>query len=412
MLPTITDPESPRKSRHTRFSRSRPGADRPGPYRYRDAVRKATAEDPRPAVRAQRCATPRDTIKPPPTPPELLAALPAWSSRENYLAVAHHLAQLPEVKAACTQRGVALDVWLEVVINDAMNADTDTGHNMITTQDTAAHRLGRKAKQVQRARRISQDLGIMVEVYRGYTLSYDQRMDLFATDPYHPQRGVANSYAMVLCPPRQRARIARIPANAGAVFAQVYTNVHLPTSGGLSALSHLLETISIKPATAVRETEPPPAAQPRRKRCLGTALAHEILAHPGMALFQNVRAGRLAPQLGPHQSGGWHGLDLGQALLEEATRLGIRTTAPAIRPWGLLKTLLASIDPVYEVYAGAGQPPPPPEPCGIEPCDGHGWINLPGAAAKCPNCPPGVRSTRPHDEEWRGTAPTGDEPPF
>ena len=410
MLPTITDPQTRRKSRHTHLSDHRPG-----PYRYRDAVRKRTAEDPRPVARAERCATPRDTIKPPPTPPELLAALPAWSSRANYLAVVHELAELPEVKAACTQRGVARDVWLEVVINDALNADTDTGHNMITTQDTAAHRLGRRAKQVQRARRVSQDLGIMVEVYRGYTLSYDQRMDLFATDPHHPQRGVANSYAMVLCPPRQRARIARIPANVGAVFAQVYANVHLPTFGGLSPLSHLLETISIRPANAVRETEPPSAAQPRRRRCLGTSLAHEILAHPGMALFQDVRAGRLAPQLGPHQAGGWHGLDLGEALLKEATLRGIQITSPAIRPWGLLKTLLASIDPVYEVYANtepAQQPPAEPEPCGLPPCDGHGWINLPGAAAKCPHCPPTIRGRSPFLEaDWSEPGPL-DEPPF
>ncbi len=416
MLPTITDSKRSRKTRHAVESQTRRAPARPGPHCYADPVRKATANNPRPGVRAARCEHPRDTIQAPPIPPELLAVLPVWSSRKNYLAVVEALFHLPEVAAECTRIGLALQTWRRITINDAYDADTDTGHNMTTSKATAAHRVGRESKAVQRTRRLNQDLGIMVEVYRGYELSYDQRMALIRTDATHPQRGVPSSYAMVICPPRQRLRIARIPATAGSVFAQVKTNVHLPTSGGLCPLSHLLETLTITPADAVEETEPPPVARPPRRRCLGTAVAHEILAHPHMQMLQHVRPGRLAPQLGAHQGGGWHGLNLAQALIDEAARRGINTNAPALRPWGLLKTLLASIDPVYDVYAGdatAELPPPPPEPCGIAPCDGHGWINLPNAAAKCPHCPAGVRASE-GGYETNGFEPDtlSDEPPF
>lgn len=387
---------------------------RPGPYRRAPPVRKATAADPRRAVRVQRCSRPRETVQAPPMPEELLAALPRWSSRENYLLVVHELAKLPEVETACRKRGVALSTWLLVVINDAIDADTETGHNMTTCQETAGIRIGRKPKQVQRARNVSQDLGIMVETYRGYSLSRDQRLALVAIDPLHPQRGVPNAYAMVLCPPRQRAKIARIPSKTANVFAEVYTDVHLPTLGGVGSLPHLLETVTITPANAVDSTETAPPPRPKRKRCPGTALAHELLACPGLTMFQDTPAGRLAPQLGAHQAGGWHGLTLGQALLDEATRQGIWTTKPSVKAWCTLKVLLSSIDPIYDVYATAGTPSPPAQPCGIAPCDGHGWINLPGAAAKCPHCPPSVRSAPQSaaGDGWTGADPLSDEPPF
>lgn len=348
----------------------------------------------------------RGGLSAPPTPDELLAAIPTWTSRANMLKVIRGLSVQPYVIALCRAAGVSAETWRSIITNDALDADTATGRGLRTSQTVAAARVGRGEKQVQRARAIAVKLGLMVEVYRARELSKDERLALVAERPAHKQRGLANRYHVTVCGPRQRARIS-VP-RAGK-FAQVaphsYANVHLPPVGGLRCPTHLLDILP-SPAAGASEEEPPPAAQPQRRRRAGMALAFEVLAHPSLTtLFDGVRPATIAAQLAPHHSGGWHGHALAIALRAEADRLHVATWEPAHNPWALLKVLLTRIDPVADVHHGVGtsteqasaRAAAPSTPCGGPDCDGHGWVNYLdergyGYARRCPSCDPSVRA--------------------
>ncbi|MGB7425060.1 MAG: hypothetical protein WA903_09175, partial [Ornithinimicrobium sp.] len=319
-------------------------------------------------------------------------------------------AQQPYLIALCRKEQIAVTTWVAVVLNDIVDAD-NTGRGMRTSQVVAASRVQRSARTIRRARHVAVKLGLAVEVYRGRELTHDERLNLIKDHPGHQHRGLPNTYFMTVCPPRQRAQIS---TPRPGQYAQLIRFGHLPPVGGLGFPPHLLEQLFIAAADASEDAEPPPAAHPRRRSRSGQALAHELLAHPGMILLHGIRAGTLAPQLGAHHAGGWHGLALADALLQEATHRGIPTIAPAHHPWALLKALLSSIDPVASIYRGDPLSPSTIEAsqsCGIDPCDGHGWINHPGSVSKCPHCAPGVRANRP---DFTTGPEDGDlwEPPF
>lgn len=326
----------------------------------------------------------------PEPPAELIAAVPAWSSRKAMLRVLRGLAKQPAVKAACRQAQIAVDTWLAVSINDALDADSRTGRGICRSQVVAAAAVNRSAKVVQRARAVNVRLGLMVELYRGRELTKDERLSLVRAHRTHGQRGLPNVYAMGVCPMRQRQRIG-IPRPGE--FAQVITFVHLPPKGGRSLHPHLLETVTIAAAAASDEQEPPPAAQPGRRSRPGIAHAYEIVGHPALRnLFCRVRPGSMAPQLVPYLAGGWPAGALADALAEEARFRGIPPWQNADNPHGLLKALLAQIDVDHQVHAYGGIAyAQTVEPCGRLECD-HGWITHEGGAvSKCPTCPPAVR---------------------
>jgi len=370
----------------------------------------------------------RDGISAPPTPADVLAAVPAWTSRKTMIRVIRVLSAQPHVIELCRRTGVSPDTWRSIITNDALDADTATGRGLRTSQTVAAARVNRGEKQVQRARAIAVKLGIMVEVYRARELSKAERLALIAEHPGHKQRGLANVYHLTVCGPRQRARIGvPRPGQFAQVGPHSYPNVHLPPEGGLSLLTHLMKILPLAAADAAEEAEPPPAARHRRRRRPGMAIAFEVLAHPGLTiLLDGVRPGTIAAQLAPYRAGGWHGHALAVALLTEVDRLGIITWEPARSPWALVKVLLSRIDPAADVPLGVGindqahtpaSRPTRPEPCGGPDCDGCGWINLVdergyATARPCPDCAPSVRST------WVDELPAGagvdenGDPPF
>lgn len=409
MLPTITDTQTLRKTR--RRSTRRPHTPRDhNEHQHLSRARAHTTKSLAELRSATRAAERRAGLSAPPVPAEVLAAVPAWSSRKHMVVLVRGLAKQPYLIALCRKEQIAVTTWVAVVLNDIVDADS-TGRGMRTSQVVAASRVQRSARTVRRARHVAVKLGLAVEVYRGRELTHSERLDLIKDQPGHQQRGLPNTYFMTVCPPRQRAQIS---TPRPGQFAQVIRFGHLPPVGGLGFPPHLLEQLSITAAGASEDAEPPPAAHPRRRSRPGQALAHEILAHPGMILLHAVPAGTLSPQLGAHHAGGWHGLALADALLTEATRRGIPTWAPAQSPWGLLKTLLASIDPIAEVYRGdtAGTSVvETPQACGIAPCDGHGWVNHPGSVSKCPHCPPGVRESYSDSQTGLEGGDTW-EPPF
>lgn len=337
----------------------------------------------------------------PQLPPELAAQLPRWASKRTMLRVVRALASQPYLARLCREAGVAVDTWAAITTNDVLDADASSGHGMRTSQVVAAARVQRSEKQVQRVRAINVRLGLMLEYYRGRELSGHERQALLERSPGHKQRGFPNAYAVGVFPPRQRGRISTPDPGQ---FSQVKANVHLPVRGTGSLVTHLLGLLPIAAADAAEGTEPPPAAQPRRRRRPGMTLAHEFLAHPGLRLFTGVAAGTLAGQLAPYQAGGWHGLALADKVLEEAQWVGIDPRHAARRPHAALKAILSHIDPVAAVVQGPAdfdQAPVAPtgtaEPCGAPNCD-HGWIHLgDNLVGKCPNCATGVRASAPAD---------------
>ena len=405
MLPTITDSETLRKRRPGATRRRSPAGEH-DEHQHLSRARAHTAKSLAALRRATQAPERRAGLSTPPVPTTVLAAVPRWSSRRHMAAVIRGLAQQPYVIALCRREQIAVTTWVAIVMNDVADADS-TGRGMRTSQVVAAARVQRSERTVRRARHVAVKLGLAVEVYRGRELSYDERMSLIKAQPGHQQRGLPNIYCMTVCPPRQRARLS---TPRPGQFAQVIPFGHLPPEGGLGLPTHLLKQLSITAAGAAEDAEPPPAAHPRRRSRPGQALAHEILGHPGMTLLSETRPGTLAPQLGAHQAGGWHGLALADALLDEAIRRGIPTWAPARHPWGLLKTLLANVDPIAEIHLH-GPADLSPDPCGKPECDGYGWINTPAGAAKCPHCPPAVRNISAHGD-WHNTGQASDEPPF
>ena len=135
----------------------------------------------------------------------------------------------------------------------------------------------------------------------------------------------------------------------------------------------------------------------RDRRRPGLALAHELLAHPGLRLFTGVPAVTLAGQLAPYHRGGWHGFELADVLIETATAMHINHTRPAMRPHGALKTLLSQVEPIVDA---AQVPELPAVACERADCDGHGWILVgQNTYAKCPDCPTTIRAGNWHDDD-------------
>ncbi len=385
--------------------------------------------------RATSASQRRGGVPTPPTPTELQAAIPTWTSRRSFLRVIRALTRQPYVVQLCRAAGIATDTWAAIIANDAIGADTATGRGARATQVVAGAIVQRCPKQVQRARKIAIQLGVMVEVYRGRELTKAERLALVAVHPRHQQRGLPSVYHLTVCGPRQRARIGTPRAGE---FAPLYpppiANVHLPPVGGLSLLTHLQKLLPLAAAAAPDEPEPPPAAPHRRKRRPGMALAVDVLAHPTLARVLDVRPGTLAAQLAPYAAGGWGGRSLAVEVLREIEQLGVPTWEAARSPWGLLKTVLARIDPVADVHLGTGpayaDAAPATgaaatpraallqQPCGGPDCDGHGWINSTDdagylTARPCPDCPPRARANHEYDDH--AADPVSDaaaEPPF
>ncbi|MFZ2502682.1 MAG: hypothetical protein WAW88_08440 [Nocardioides sp.] len=130
--------------------------------------------------------------------------------------------------------------------------------------------------------------------------------------------------------------------------------------------------------------------------------------------LRTERPGRLGPALTPFITATppWSAQDLALALEDLTLRSGrgaIHAERIQTRPAAVLAGLLRQLDPQVDHPSLAAIPDTtPPQPCGGPTCDGHGWIELDdGRVAKCPHCPPAIRS-------WRTIAggPVADEPPF
>lgn len=335
------------------------------------------------------------------TPRELLAAVPAWSSRRSHLAVLRGLARQKHTKTLCRAAQIAVDTWLAVAINDAYDADDATGRGMRTSQAVAAARVGRSERTVRRARAVSVRLGVLVELYRGRELSGDERLSLYDEKPGHKQRGFPNVYAVAVCPRRQRGRIAvPRPGRWAVVRSHLEGFGHLPPLGGVSSGSNVEDGFPYAVADAPREAEPaPPALRPRNRRP-GIGLAYRTLAHQTLsALLCGVRPGAAAALFVQHDQGGWTSDALAHALRAEAQHRNIGPYANVRNPYGLLKTLLEGVGPSAAAYFTQGIPlqaPAPPDPCGGVHCDGYGWthvlINGIEHAQHCPDCSPAVRT--------------------
>lgn len=384
-------------------------------YLRLDRAREHTPGTLRALRRATAAVDRRDGLGPPPIPQPLRAIIPAWSSRAHYLRLLDTLAADPHVAAICRHHQVAVQTWHAIAVNDAYDADTATGSNMRTSQVVAAARVNRSEKTVQRARTVSRRLGILIELFRGYELSGEDRKALTAATPGHKQRGIANVYALTICPPRTRNRVS-IPRPGR--FAHItptpqYSHsqhfVHLPTEGGCIYTYLRLKLLPQVAAEAAKRIEPPPAAHRRRGRRPGIGFAHTLITHPATCtIFSGAKAWQLAALLASHQAGGWKSHTLAYEIRYTIANAGIPFWKPAHSPTGLLAWTLDHIDPEADVHLAQPLDTPTPQPCTRPDCDGYGWINITQpngreTARACPDCPPGIRNH---------TEPATDEPAF
>lgn len=382
-----------------RIASKRPVSSRPDHYRLPRARPHSSG-----SLKTLRTATSaperRDGLDLGAPPAELLAAVPTWSSRRSMLAVLRGLSRQPQTKTLCRAAQIAVDTWLAVAINDAYDADDATGRGLRTSQAVAAARVGRSERTVRRARAVSVRLGVLVELYRGRELSGEERLSLYDEKPGHKQRGFPNVYAVTVCPRRQRTRIAvPRPGRWAVVCSHLEGFGHLPPLGGVSLGNTVESGFPYAVADAPRKDEPAPPAH-RRKRRPGVGLAYRTLAHPQLRpLFAGARPGAAAALFVHHDHGGWTSDALALALRAAAAERGIGPWARVHHPYGLLKSLLEAIGADAAAYFAAHTltpPPPAPEPCGREDCDGHGWLSVVvddvEHAVPCPTCPPAIRA--------------------
>lgn len=395
-MPTIATPDP--KTRHIRTMRAPSRTE----HQRLSRARQHTAG----SLKTLRAATSaherREGLDVGEAPARLLAAVPAWSSRRSMLSVLQALARQRQTKVLCRAAQIAVDTWLAVAINDALDADDATGRGMRTSQAVAAARVGRSERTVRRARAVSVRLGVLVELYRGRELSGAERLALYDEKPGHKQRGFPNVYAVTVCPRRQRGRVdVPRPGRWAVVRSQRDGFGHLPPLGGVSEESNVEEGFPYAVADAPREAEPAPPALKRRVRRPGIGLAYRTVAHQSLSpLLSGVRPGSAAALFAEHDRGGWTAESLAHALRREVQRRCISLHANVRRPYGLLKSLLEAVGPSAAAYFTSAALPlqetvPAVEPCGGEQCDGHGWtyVQLDGVeyAEPCPDCDPEIR---------------------
>lgn len=352
-------------------------------------------------------------------PRDVRAALPRWTSRTAFLRTVHALATTETLRVLCADVGSGISPATWVAAMTVLTELSDASGELRASEAQIADRLGRDERTVRRARAVAARLGLLVEVYRGRQLGYEERMVLVKEHGRHPQRGIPSVWQLGMCSPARRARLSTPRAGR---WCRYQGFDHLPPKGVARPITHLWDYLTTAAADAAREEE---AASPPRSRRRGSVLAIELLESEHQRFICGVSPGRLAGLLAPYHAGGWRGDDLALVVVDEARRLGWDPSTPARAPLAALKVILEGIDPVadpVDAWAGAlcsvcwrqpgrrrhlplGTQSVCPTcwealrhsisdegPCTHPGCD-HGWIEVEPAAggwhgrvARCPAC--------------------------
>lgn len=308
------------------------------------------------------------------------AGIRAWSGREHWLSVVvpvaialHRDVLRREQVSPATFR-----LWAQVESGYAQ--DQRSGRRCIVRPATVASVMGMHVDVARTCRRIARRLGLQVVVLLGRMLNVQECTA--ARRRGSRQRGLSTETALTIPEPLRLAVETATPTRGRASTHK--THLDLPSLHGLAA-----EKTEAAP--------PPPSieAARRRRRCRRVAsdLVRDV---PWLAA---ERPGRLAPALGPFVGSEtpWSAQDIRNAvadLLLRNDRGTIRPERIRTRPAVLLAALLRQLDPQADHPSLLVlEAPRALEACGRVDCDGHGWITIDGGyVARCPDCPPGIRS--------------------
>jgi hypothetical protein len=334
------------------------------------------------------------------TPDGAYAGVTAWRSREHWLTwvVPVAIAAHPELRAGLVSEDL-LRRYLTVRSGYAHRA---TGRGATVRPDTLASVLGVTKRQVQNCARVARAIGLEVVIQRGRMLTWAERMAAHRSGS--KQRGLATEVAFTT--PSWLGKTASSP---GEIFTP-------PRRTKSSSKSHLT-TSSPDAASGEKKDAAPP--RPRQKgaarRRAGTQLGAELVKI--VPWLRQEAPGRLGPALACFATAPtpWSAQDVVLALADLAKRRGQITpltadrivTRPAVVLAGLLRHLDVEADhPSHTPFVD----PATLKPCHRADCDGHGWLTISDGrgrniAAKCPDCPPGIRAHIVDDG-------LDDEPPF
>lgn len=332
------------------------------------------------------------------TPDGAYAGIAAWSTREHWLTVIvpAALELMPEKR----HRLVSEDLLLRYLRVRSGYAHAATGRGAIVRPDTLASVLGVKKRQVQNAQKVARDMGLEVVIQTGRMLTWAERMEAMRSGSH--QRGLATEVAFTTPP---------TVAEATAKPVDVCT----PPRRTQSSYKPHRELLSPNAASGEKRDAAPP-----RLTTKGVAPARRAGARLGADLtrilpwLRHERPGRLGPALARFATAStpWTAQDVALALSDLSRRRGHTTQLSAdrivTRPAIVLAGLLRHLDVEADHPTAAAFPTEAPKPCRRPECD-HGWLTLRDhhgreAVAKCPTCPPGVRTA--HDQD------PDDEPEF
>lgn len=138
------------------------------------------------------------------------AALPAWRSRNHYVAA---LRWHPRLEDVCRRHGIAVDTFLAITALYAARADDDTGRNIAVANSVLAQLAGVSDRHVRNATRAARELGVLTVVLAGTPMSITQRAQVL--EQYrrgHPSRRWRNlpNYAAA-CVPAELTRALHRP---------------------------------------------------------------------------------------------------------------------------------------------------------------------------------------------------------
>lgn len=316
-------------------------------------------------------------------PPGAYAEIRAWNGREHWLTfvVPVAIAVHRDVLRAEQLSPATFRMW--ALVESGYAQDQRTGRRCIVRPATVASVMGMHVDVARTCRRVARKLGLQVVVMMGRMLTVEECMG--ARLRGSRQRGLSTETALT------------IPTVLSSAVESA-----TPTSGkALQRKSHLkLGSLHGLAADQTEAAARPPRHRGVRRRRRRDQVAFELTRR--LSWLSTEQPGRIAPALTRFVDAPtpWTAHDITLALEDLLTRNNrgpIRIETVRTRPAAVLAALLRQLDPlidhpgIYDVLVYEDL-----TPCGRSECDGHGWINLAeGLAAKCPECPPGIRTWRP-----------------
>ncbi|MBC9958360.1 hypothetical protein [Yimella sp. cx-51] len=292
------------------------------------------------------------------------SAIPAWKSREHWLAVVVPVAL--HVHAAKLHRRVSAALMRRYLDVKSGYANPSSGRRCIVRPDTVASVLGVLPRTVKLLAKIAREIGLEVVIETGRMLTMEERWPLIRAGS--KQRGLSTEVAFTV--PRALGR-------------SVWINT--PPRGPSVRGKLTLKTGHLTHKTTTARGRKTDAASPRltKRDPRRTAAARTLAADVARKLTwcQSEPLSRLTPALTRFATATtpWTADDVITALQDQALRRGqnldeLRVEQIRTRPAAVLAGLLRDLD-VDGDHPGLVDQAPEPEPIPDHSCD-HGWVDV------------------------------------